>query len=194
MVNYYRAGLLLWVTLMLGACNKSYQQAFGRTEEMKKYGLVFRLQDYRQRIDYFERQGLADRAKMEKSEIEQDNRDLVVRFQKEFDFCPLYFYYSSQHDELLAGKPVLLNSQLALDTSIPLPEKIIVATFAPGKIIDNSFEWVEFRIVGTTLYIRPTYKTWWGNKPIQPRDVRRVNRILYKMNESEQGVRDRDIK
>ncbi|MEO6040195.1 MAG: hypothetical protein ABIQ93_17405, partial [Saprospiraceae bacterium] len=113
MTKYSRAaGLLLWMTLTCLACNKYYREAFPETEKIKKYGLAFRLQDELPRVAYLEKQGLADRAKAEKAKIAENNRNLVALFQQEFDFCPVRFYYASQQKDLLAGKPVLLNSRL----------------------------------------------------------------------------------
>lgn len=189
MTNSYRTGILLCLILMLSACNKSYQRAYRHTEEIKKYGLVFRLQDYKQRIDYFEKKGLADRAKAEKSKIDEDNRNLVQYFQKEFSYCPVRFFYASQQDALLEGKPVLLNAALEPDASVPLPEKVFRASFTIGKVVDNSFEWRAFRVEGTSIHIRPTLKTWWGSRPIQRQDIQRVNRIIYKMNNAKYSIR-----
>ncbi len=182
MGNYYKLLVIILVTVISGACHKSTQEVFQQTEAIKKYGLVFRLPDDKRRIEYFEKQGLAERAKAEKLTIAQNNRELVTQFQKEFDFCPIHFYYASQSDELLAGKRVLLNSEMVPDASIPLPEQVILANFAPGKVEDNSFQWRAFQIEGTSIRIRPTYKTWWSERQMDPKDVRRINKILHKMN------------
>ncbi len=180
--------LFLGMILLASACSKSTQQAFRETEDIKKNGLVFRLQDDKRRIEYFEKQGLADRAKAEKAAIGENNRKVVEAFQREFDFSPIHFYYASQQEALLAGKPVLLNSQMVPDAAVSLPEKIILASFASGEIEDNTHKWKAFRVVGSTMEIRPTYRTSWFDRVLQPVDVRRINRALKKMNEPKNGV------
>ena len=183
MKNLFLKTLLLSAILMLSACNKAHQRAFRKfrqIEEMKKYGLVFRLQDYKQRINYFEKKGMTDRARLEQSKIEQTNRNLVEYFQKEFNFCPVRFYYASQQNELKAGKPVLLNNEMEPDTSIPLPDKVILANFGIGKVVDNTFQSEAFRVEGTSIRIRPIRTTWWHDEPMQLEDVRRVNQVLNK--------------
>lgn len=97
MSNYYRtAVIIIAVIFTLSACSKSYQLAFEQTEEIKKHGLVFRLSDNLRGINYLEKQGRTEQAKAEKARMEQDNRDLVQHFEKEFTFCPVRFYYVSQ--------------------------------------------------------------------------------------------------
>lgn len=185
MTRHYKTALFTGMILALVCCNKSYaqtsEQLSAQLKEMKKYGLVFRLQDYKRRMEYYESKGLNDRAKEEKAKIEQENRDLVQYFQQEFDFCPIRFYYVSQDDELLRGKPVLLNSSMQPDASIPLPEKLILSSIDLGEIVDNTFKWRAFRVVGTSIDIRLTYFTSWFDKPIQANDVRRINRVLKKV-------------
>ncbi len=181
MTKHYGTGLFIVMILALICCNKSYAQTSAQLKEIKKYGLVFRLQDYKRRIEYFESKGSSDRAKEEKAKIEQENRDLVQYFQQEFDFCIVRFYYVSQQEELLKGKPILLNSAMQPDAAIPLPEKLILSSIDLGEIVDNTFKWRAFRVVGTSIDIRPTYFTSWFDKPVQAKDVRRINRELKKM-------------
>lgn len=174
--------LLLSLILMLSACSKAHRRAFQQTQEIKKYGLVFRLQDYKQRIDYFEKHGMTDRARLEQSQIEEYNRNLVACFRKEFNFCPIHFYYASQSEELKAGMHVLLNSDMKPDTSIPLPEKLILANFGLGKRVDNTFQWESFQVEGTSIHIRPVTYSPYDPTLMELEDVRKVNRALYKKN------------
>lgn len=181
MANRYLTGLLLPAILLI-ACSKAHQRDFRQTEEIKKYGLVFRLQEYRQRIDYLEKRGLADRAELEKSKIDQYNRNLVQDFQKEFDFCPVRFYYSGQSDELKAGKRVLLNNNMEPDTSIPLPEKVILANYALGKQVENIVQRKAFRVEGMSIVIPTRYYLSGEERPLEAKDVRKINKKLHKMN------------
>lgn len=185
MSNSHLTVLLFSAILLIGcgrAQHKAQQRALLQMEAIKKHGLVFRLQDYKQRVDYFEKRGMTDRAKIEKSKIDQHNQILVQNFKKEFDFCPIRFYYSSQSNELEKGKPVLLNNNMAPDNSIPLPEKVILANFSYGKIVDNVLEWKSFRVEGTSIVIKPKHTNWRREQPLQAEDVRRINQVLHKMN------------
>lgn len=172
--------LFLSLLLLLSACKTAYRLDYQQTAEIKKYGLLFRLSDFKQRIDYFETNGMADRAQAEKLKIKQDNQELVDLFKKGFDFCPVRFFYASQQEALLAGQPVLLNDQLEPDAAIPLPEKRLVAYYAPGKLEDNQFKGQAFRILGTTALIRPRYTTWLTGQGMKASDVRKINKVLYK--------------
>ena len=183
MANHFLVGLLL-SAISLIACSKAHQKAFQQTEEIKKYGLVFGLDDYKQRIDYYESRGKTDRANLEKSKIDEYNRTLVQDFHNEFDFCQVRFYYASQTDEIRAGKPVLLNSNLEPDSTIQLPEKVILANYAYGKQEDNVIAGKSFRIEGTSIGIRTRYSRAGIDLPLEAIDLRKINKRLHKMNKA----------
>lgn len=169
---------VLVLALLLVSCNKHLQE----TEAMKKNGLLFMLHDYQQRIGYFEKNGQSERAETERSNIAEHNRAIVQYFQQEFDFCPVRFFYSSQRKDLIAGKPVLLNAQLQPDTSISLPQTMIIADYGLGDVVENTARLESFQIDTFQISIRPTYKTRYGKNPLEARDVQRFNKVLKKMN------------
>lgn len=55
----------------------------------------------------------------------KENKQLADAFRKDFNFCPVYFFYSTDSEKLLNGemKGLLLNEGLEKDTTVRLPEK-----------------------------------------------------------------------
>ena len=179
---YYTTGLLLLAIFMLGACNRPTLQTLQGTEKIKKNGIAFRLQDYKQRIDYYEKNGMADKAEAERTRIAQQNQQIAGYFKQYFNFSPVYFFYASQGKALLNRQPVLLNERLEPDASIPLPAEVYVMGFGIDDIENHTYNLNAFRIEKTSIQIRPTFKTWLNNSPLQERDVQKLNRVLQKLN------------
>lgn len=174
--------LLILVFLGLSACKTRQIRHLQITDQLKQNGIVFRLQDYKQRIDYFEKKGMVERARTEQAEIEAYNRQLVKDFRNDFNFCEVRFFYASQIHDLRAGKRVLLNERLEPDPSAPLPPVVFIAGYGVDKVEEHAFSHDLFRIEQTDISIGPTFKTWRKGDKMQARDVRKVNQKLKDWN------------
>lgn len=173
----FKQTFALTIILLLASCSQHLQ----KTESLKKHGLLFMLHDYRQRVEYYEKKGMVEKAQAERASIAKQNRAIVQHFKREFDFCPVYFFYSSQYEDLAAGKPVLLNDQLRPEASIPLPQTMIVADYGLGNVEENTFKLASFRIDSLGIKISPTYKTRYKSETLEARDVRKFNKKLKRM-------------
>ena len=175
----HKQSCFIALALLFVSCNSH----LAGTEAIKKNGLLIMLHDYRQRIEYFEKKGMAERAETERSTIAAQNRAAVQLFKQEFDFCPVHFFYSSQSKDLAAGKRVLLNDQLQPDSSLPLPPIMIIADYGIGNVEENTTKLESFRIDTFNISIRPTFKTRYSKSgQLEARDVERFNRVLKKKN------------
>ena len=167
-------------------------------DSVKSNGICFRLMDYRQRIEYFEKQGQTQRAEEERRNQLEYNRYVQKLFRENFDFCPVYFFYASQNDALLQGQPVLLNDNMETDPSIPLPAKIHIAAYSVRDVGESVHGSERFYILGTNIEVRPAFFMPSGgnkdfvtpeNAPVKPQGfIFRLNqhsliaKDLYKFN------------
>jgi regulator of replication initiation timing len=126
-------------------------------ESVKQNGICFRLMDYRQRIEYFEKQGQSDRAEAERKKQREYNQYVRQLFKENFDFCPVYFFYASQNEALLEGCPVLLNDNLEVDPSIPLPAKVHITAYSVRDVGESIHGSERFYILGTGIEVRPAF-------------------------------------
>jgi hypothetical protein len=164
--------------ILFTACSNVPRKVKQLGPDIAKHGIVFRLQDYKQRIDYFEKQGKPEVAKAEAEKSATENRRIVQLFREHFKFTKVNFVFSSQSDALDKGQPVLLNSNLEPDATIPLPEKIFIFSYGKDDKIQHTFGMEGFRLRGEDTYIRPSYTTWKIGTPLQARDIKEFDRVL----------------
>ena len=172
-----------WVllALLLSSCSARIAERTRQYSEVQKYGLVFRLHDYKQRYDFYEKNGLHDRAVKERAENDAYNRALMTHFKQYFDFCEMRFFYASQIKELQAGKPVLLNAQLQPDPSIPLPEHIIVASYDYGDVDDHSAPLRSFSVEKSQIKVRhSSFFKWLKGSPADSSTIKKINKRMWK--------------
>jgi len=184
---YLAAGLSLLALFLLPSCAAKVAARIRSMEELKKHGIVFRLHDYKQRYEHFEKIGLSERAAKERAENEQYNRELMSAFKKHFNFCPVQFFYASQVKDLKSRKPVLLNADLQPDPSIPLPARIIVAGCDYGDEVESRAYMLKyFRLEGSSLKIRQaSFGKWLAGNQMDSVGVMRVNRLMHKRSGTE---------
>jgi hypothetical protein len=123
--------------ILFTACSHIPRKVKQLGPDIAKHGIVFRLQDYKQRIDYFEKQGNPEVAKAEAEKIAAENRRIAQLFREHFKFTKVNFVFSSQSDALEKGQPVLLNNNLEPDATIPMPEKIFIFNYGKDDKIRN---------------------------------------------------------
>lgn len=182
--------LLCATALTLSSCAARVVARSKLYASVQQQGLVFRLHDYKQRFDYYEKNGLHDRAVQEKAENDAYNRQIMQAFRKHFDFCNIQFYYSSQRKELEARKPVLLNDRLQPDASIRVPAKLLFSGFDYGQVDDHSTPRKSFRVEGTEIKIRhSSFFRWLGRGEVDSTDIKKVNRVMWRRTRIEQKER-----
>lgn len=88
---------------------------------MKSSALLVRLQTKSKAIDALKERGLEARAAEIQAEQKVKNLKIAQAFKAEFDFCPVYFFYSDDSKHLLDqnwDKVSFLDSNLELDADI----------------------------------------------------------------------------
>lgn len=148
--------LVLGLVLLVTACSTP-RAARPVIESVKSNGICFRLMDYKQRIEYFEKQGQHQRAEEERNKQLEYNRYVRRLFQENFDFCPVYFFYASQNDALLQDQPVLLNDNMETDSTISLPSKVYIAAYSVRDVGESVHGSERFYILGTGIEVRPAF-------------------------------------
>lgn len=177
------ATLFMWVVpaLLLSSCATRVAQRTRQYSEVQKYGIVFRLHDYKQRYDFYEKNGLHDRAAQEQAENNAYNRQLMRYFKQYFNFCEVRFFYASQLKELQAGKLVLLNEQLQPDPSLPLPERMIIASYDYGQVDDHISPLKSFRIEQSDIKVRhSSFFSWLRTAPADSSTIKKINSKMWK--------------
>lgn len=82
-----------------------------------------------------------------KIKIKQEsyNKQIIAAFRNNFNFCPIYFFFSNYSDSILSNHLngiIFLNDSLQPDTSIKfVPNKYLTAEFALiNKTLQNTFQ------------------------------------------------------
>ncbi len=155
-------------------------------KELKENGLIVWLPDSRRRIEYFKSRGWQKDAEIETKRIEKRNRELMGYFNTHFNFCKVYFYYTSLEEDLKNGLPVFLNAEMKPDPSIPFPDKKIVGGFYYRDDIEHSPNMTrQFRIENSKIKMRLVsesfIKPWDIKMPYREYDIIRLNKKLTKM-------------
>ena len=80
------------------------RQAAKHMEKAKNTSILIRLADEKQRIAYMKDKGKALQAQEFGNKTKQLNDDMIAFFTEHFDYCQVYFYYSSDADAVLKEK------------------------------------------------------------------------------------------
>jgi hypothetical protein len=99
------------------------QLAFEQIKEMKQSAVLVRLKTSKNIIEALQSQGRVEEANKIKEMQQQDNIRIINAFKKNFNFCPVYFFYSSSSSDIKKGsiKGNLLNEKMLADSSIDFP-------------------------------------------------------------------------
>jgi hypothetical protein len=93
---------------------EQYETAKKQIKELKEGVLLVRLHTKQPVINALEEKGATKKANYIKEKQETENKEIVAAF-KNFDFCPVYFFYSQFSDSLKNGKynnVIILNDSL----------------------------------------------------------------------------------
>lgn len=149
--------MLVLALVLLGTACSTPRASRPVIDSVKTNGICFRLMDYKQRIEYFEKQGQPQRAEEERRKQREYNRYVQKLFRENFDFCPVYFFYASENDALLQGQMVLLNENMETDSTISLPAKIHIAAYSVRDVGESVHGSERFYILGTGIEVRPAF-------------------------------------
>ncbi len=180
-MNHIKIPVLLIFVAALFSCNRIPSRVLASVNDIKTYGIVYRLQDYKQRLEYLEKIGQTERANAERAKYAMQNKQLMQDFKANFTYCKVYFFYASQGKDLLAGKRVLLNDKLEPDPNLELPAKLHLMYYGVDDREEHANNMDGFRMDYTGMFIRPTFMTWLKNSDIQARDIIKLNGVMGRM-------------
>ena len=178
--------ITLAALLSLTACSPRTSKTL--IEDIQQNGLVIRLHDYKQRMEYLQQKGYTERYQEEKAKMDAYNQEVIRLFRTEFDFCPVYFFMSSQTDAANKLQPVLLADDLSIDASIGYPSQVFMADYFDLLEQSSVFARPKFRVFNTKIAIAPAGRrfNFLSEEQIGLKDVRKFNdafkngRALYK--------------
>ncbi|MDA0199793.1 MAG: hypothetical protein OT643_13590 [Bacteroidetes bacterium] len=103
--------------------------------------ILVRLSTRQKTINAMLKQGLNERAAAFALETEQKNLQIAAQIKNHIDFCPVYFFYSDDTEQLLLGKRTgfLRNALLELDTNLIVPDFYVVLERGPVYAKDASY-------------------------------------------------------
>lgn len=127
--------------------------AKAQIKELKEGVLIVRLHTRTKSIDLYRQNGNAALANKMEDDQYQENKEIMAAFAQNFDYAPVYFFFSDDTERIKAGdtKGVFLNSKMLPDTSInPALSFYMVAEYGPLE--------GETRVIpGDTLVPLPDY-------------------------------------
>ena len=103
------------------------EAASNNIRNMRKGALLVRLKTRQNTIDAFKKKGYVKLAKQVEEKQKVRNKKMMKAFQKHFDFCKVYFFYSNDSEKILKEnwEGIFLNENLEQDASISVNEEFI---------------------------------------------------------------------
>lgn len=126
--------LLLLIATSIG-CNQQFHERHANDSKeqiinlKEKGALVVRLRNENKKIEALKKRGNIQWAENVATEAAKNNKATMVAFEKEFDFCPVYFIYEQNSvaiREKEVKKGIFLNNRLEVDESIVCGEEYIL--------------------------------------------------------------------
>lgn len=102
--------------------------AYWQISELKEGALVVRLRNNRLLIEQLQKSGQKEMARQKLMEQYAMNKNTMLAYLDNFNFCKLYFIYSNSSDSLLNGirKGIFLDTTLNIDPKIELTQNFYV--------------------------------------------------------------------
>jgi hypothetical protein len=133
----FRTGINMWLT---GREKRKpspriaqRQQAIAQINELKNGTLLVRLHSSQSKTEWLKEAGKERRAIRTQSRQEKENRKIVSAFRKNFHFCPVMFFYSSNSEKILQKdfSGIFLNDSLLPDSTLApdITKKFFIAEF-----------------------------------------------------------------
>ncbi len=104
--------------------------------QVKESFILVRLQTSRKKIDLMKARGLDKEAEIATNEQYQENRETILSFENTFTFCPVYFFYAENSQEIREGKlegHVFSGNQQMVEASRLTQRPFFTAEFAETK-------------------------------------------------------------
>ena len=100
------------------------QRSASQIRNMKNGVLLVRLRTSEIAIRNLKKSGNEKMAATLQRQQDAANQRIIYAFQKQFSFCPVFFFYSSDTDKVKAGKTsgFFLNNQLQVDPNLAIPD------------------------------------------------------------------------
>lgn len=93
--------ILMFSSSVFGQPNRFV--AWHQIDQLKNGVLLVRLQTSQKKIDHLKKSGDTNKADAVKEAQEFENESLIMFFDKHFDFCPVYFFYSPHAVDIRNG-------------------------------------------------------------------------------------------
>ena len=122
--------LLLFAFLL--SCISTIKVVSAQTIDIKNCVVLVRLKTSKNKINALREIKRFNEADEVKAKQRKMNLEIIEAFKKEFDFCPVYFFYSNCSDEIINKnfKGCILNEKLLTDTSFnTIIKDFIIAEF-----------------------------------------------------------------
>ena len=94
---------LISIIFLGSACSASKYKAYHQMKHLKEGVLLVRLKTKEKTVAKYEEMGMDDRAKVTKAKQQAENADILAAFDKLFEYCPAYFFYSNETSKLRDG-------------------------------------------------------------------------------------------
>lgn len=129
--------LFFFVSIASPLSAQSNQQiAKEQLNQMKASFILVRLKTDSLKIEALKKNGFTEEAEKQKLELYQENKEILLSFAKTFDFCPVYFFYSSSMDNIRSGEIVghVFDSNLKIvDQDLLKAQPFFTAKFGKTK-------------------------------------------------------------
>lgn len=97
---------LLTILFFASSC-KSYwarqERAWNNIETLKDGVLLVRLQTGNSKVEALKKAGLPKKAEAAREATDKRNKRIQTALKEHFDYCPVYFFYSDNSEEILTG-------------------------------------------------------------------------------------------
>jgi hypothetical protein len=125
--------------------------AYQQIKDLKTGALVVRLKTNDKSVLAYRQSGrneIADRMVADRATM---NRKIITAFRSFLDFCPVYFIYTKNTDDLKTGKNgIFLNDTLAIDTSIYIKENFYLLAEYGSVMANERVDEYHYKGVYTT--------------------------------------------
>ena len=116
-----------------------YSYANYNIVNLKEKGVIlFQLKTRKKSIEAYRKEGFVNIANKIKKEQAKENKHIANVFGTNIDFCPVYFFYSEDTEQLKTGvSGFLMNKDLEVDETLTVPEFYIILEKGAVKQVNN---------------------------------------------------------
>lgn len=118
---------------LFSPAQSKFEEAKSDLQKLRNGMLLVRLQTAANKIDALVKIGRSEEAKAATLEQYRENKETILAFSQVFTFCPVYFFYADDSEEIRRGNLAghIFNTDLvAAEDSTGLPEHYFTGEFA----------------------------------------------------------------